>query len=278
MSSPLRMALTVWGARGMAPCPEPALAGYGGHTACIELRIGENLLILDAGSGLRPLGAALLAQGGVVNADIFCSHPHLDHVCGLPWFGPLLQPGNHIRFWSGPVALPDTLESVLAAGMGPPLMEDARQNFASSLLVQELPAATRFHPCPGVAVSTAPLTHPGGVTGFRIEVGGRVLAYLTDTEAPSGTLDENVLRLADGADLMIHDATWNDAEHRVRLGQGHSSWRQAVAHAEAAGATTLLLFHHAPLHDDAAMDAIAAEAEAARPGTLVAREGMRLTV
>lgn len=123
---------------------------------------------------------------------------------------------------------------------------------------------------------TAPLSHPGGATGYRIEFGGHAVAYLTDLELGAGPIDQAVLALAKDAGVLIVDATYTDMEIPNHVGWGHSSWQQVVALAETAGAGTLCLFHHDPAHDDAFMDEVAAAADKARPGTLVAREGLSI--
>jgi phosphoribosyl 1,2-cyclic phosphodiesterase len=128
----------------------------------------------------------------------------------------------------------------------------------------------------GIIVRTAPLNHPGGATGYRIDHAGRSVAYIADTEFGDGPTDQAVLALAKGASLVIIDATYTDKEIPSHIGWGHSTWQQCVQLAEAAGAEKLCLFHHDPDHDDTVMDAIAAAAGAARPGTIVAREGLRI--
>jgi phosphoribosyl 1,2-cyclic phosphodiesterase len=123
---------------------------------------------------------------------------------------------------------------------------------------------------------TAPLNHPGGAIGYRIEYGGQSVAYITDVELGSGTIDPAVLALAKDAALVILDTTYTDEELPDHVGWGHSTWQQGVRLANAAAAKQLCLFHHDADHDDAMMDNIKTAAEAARPGTIVAREGMQV--
>jgi phosphoribosyl 1,2-cyclic phosphodiesterase len=125
-------------------------------------------------------------------------------------------------------------------------------------------------------VRTAVLNHPNGATGYRIEHAGRSLCYVTDTEHVPGRLDPNVVELARGADLLVYDCTYTDAEYPRYAGWGHSTWEEGVRLCEAAGVRRLAIFHHDPARDDAAMDEIAAAAEERRPGTIVAMEGMTL--
>ena len=125
-------------------------------------------------------------------------------------------------------------------------------------------------------INTAPLNHPNRATGYRIEYGGKIVAYITDTEHQAGRPDQNVLSLIQHADVMIYDATYTEEELPFHIGWGHSTWQEGIKLADAAGVKTFVIFHHAPEHDDAFMDRVAAEAHAARPGTLVAKEGMIL--
>jgi phosphoribosyl 1,2-cyclic phosphodiesterase len=133
-----------------------------------------------------------------------------------------------------------------------------------------------INPRPGVTLRTASLNHPGGAIGYRIEYGGQALAYVTDIELGDGPLDPALLALTKDAAVVILDTTYTEAELRSRAGWGHSSWQQGIRLANAAGAGRLCLFHHDPEHDDAFMDQIGGAAEKARPGTIVASEGLRL--
>jgi len=265
-----------WGVRGSIACPGPETARYGGNTSCVELRWGERMLIFDGGTGLRLLGDALLAKGKVVDADLFFSHTHLDHVVGLPFFGPAFLKQNRLRLWAGHL-LPDyTLKEVLSEMMMPPLFPVPLGIFQARMDFIDFNCGETLNPVPGITLKTAPLNHPNNATGYRVECGGKVVAYLTDTEHKPGELDQNVLRLAADADLMIYDSTYTDEEYESHKSWGHSTWQQAVRLAVAAKAKMLAIFHHDPAHDDAFMDRVAAEAAAVHAGAIVAREGMVL--
>ena len=154
------------------------------------------------------------------------------------------------------------------------------------LKAEELPAQVEFrdfcagetlNPRPGITLRTAPLNHPGGATGYRVDFGGRSVVYLTDVDLGDGPIEPGLLALTKDASLVIFDATYTDAELPSHVGWGHSSWQQATQLANAAGAASkLCLFHHDPDHDDAFMDTIAAAAKTARPGTIVAQEGLQV--
>lgn len=263
-----------WGVRGSVPCPGPATARYGGNTACIEVVCGDRLLIFDAGSGLRPFGDAL--AGAPVDADLFLSHCHLDHVWGLPFFAPCYDPAARLRLWAGNL-LPDfTLRQTIARMMDAPLFPDGLGLFRAEIAFNDFRCGETLRPCPGVTLVTAPLNHPSRATGYRLDHAGRVIAYVTDTEHLPGRPDPNVLALARDADLMIYDCTYSDQEYPAHAGRGHSTWQEGVRLAAAAGAAQLAIFHHNPSADDAALDRLAAEAAALRPGTIVAAEGLTL--
>ncbi|HXM70716.1 MAG TPA: MBL fold metallo-hydrolase, partial [Thermoanaerobaculia bacterium] len=126
-------------------------------------------------------------------------------------------------------------------------------------------------------IRTAPLNHPNGAIGYRIEYGGKAICYVTDTEHVPGKLDANILGLIEGADFLVYDSTYTEAELPRFAGWGHSTWEEGVRLSDAGRVKTFVVFHHDPAHDDAFMDRVAKNAEKARPGTLVAREGMVLT-
>ena len=272
------LSVRFWGVRGSIACPGLATLRYGGNTPCVEVNCGGDTLILDAGTGIRALGAALVQAKNTTAFDIFLSHAHLDHVIGLPFFAPLYAKDKTVRVWAGNLqpagGVKDTIKKLMSFPFFP-LQIDALQ---AKLEFHDFHAGDDINPRPGVMLRTAPLSHPGGATGYRVEYGGRSIAYVTDVEMGDGPIDPALLALTKNADLVILDTTYSEAELLSRAGWGHSSWLQGVRLADAAGAGRLCLFHHDPEHDDAFMDKVKAAAESARPGTLVASEGMRLDI
>ncbi|MEW6689328.1 MAG: MBL fold metallo-hydrolase [Pseudomonadota bacterium] len=265
-----------WGVRGSIAAPGPATARYGGNTSSIEVRCGERLILLDAGTGLRGLGLRLV-QEAPLEADLLLTHTHFDHVCGLPFFKPFFQPQNGFRLWAGHLGGELTLARVLREFMVAPLFPVPPEVFRARMEYRDFRAGETLALAPGVNVRTAPLNHPDGATGYRIEYGGRSLCYVTDTEHVPGTPDRNVLGLIAGADLVIYDSMFTDEEYgRAYVGWGHSTWQEAVRLAKAAAVKRLVLFHHDPEHDDDMLDGVSREAEAELPGTLLAREGLTL--
>jgi phosphoribosyl 1,2-cyclic phosphodiesterase len=281
-----------WGTRGSIPTPGPDTARYGGNTACISIG-GEDgrLVILDAGSGLRPLGHELMKQrNGIITADILLSHTHWDHIQGLPFFKPFSSRDTSVCIY-GAAQEGVPLKEILGRQMDPMVFPVPLNALAASLMVVEIEEGEfevdEFKIC------AFRLRHPGTTLGYRLvpRSGGREVAYVTDNElGPGGTYEvsadwrEQMVGFIQGADTLIHDAMYLDQIIQARAGWGHSTPRQAVDLALEGGCRRLILFHHEPEHDDAALDILVADtrkyAAKAAPGLEVeaAVEGLRFTL
>ena len=270
-SSPFRVRF--WGVRGSIACSGPRTVRYGGNTSCIEVRCGERLLIFDGGTGLRYLGHTLK---DAVDADLYLTHTHFDHVCGLPFFKPFFDPKNRWRLWAGHLAEGMTLRRVLGEFMMAPLFPVPPQVFRARMEYREFKAGDTLRAGDDVAVRTATLNHPDGATGYRVDYGGRSVCYLTDTEHVPGAPDRNILELIAGADLVIYDSMYTDAEYGTYVGWGHSTWQEGVRLCKAAGVKKLVVFHHDPEHTDEVLDGIGRQVEKELPGSVIAREGLVL--
>lgn len=263
-----------WGVRGSIACPGPRTARYGGNTSSLEVRCGERLLLFDAGTGMRYLGRTL--EDVRLDADLYFTHTHFDHVCGLPFFRPLFKPQNRFRLWAGHLHGAMTLKRVLAEFMMSPLFPVPPEVFRSTLEYRDFNAGETLDAGDGVRLRTAQLNHPDGATGYRVEFEGRSFCYITDTEHVPGSLDRNVLALISKADLVVYDSMYTDDEYRGYVGWGHSTWQEGVRLCKAAGVKRLVVFHHDPEHDDDMLDGIGREVERALPGSVVAHEGLVL--
>ena len=272
----MTLALKFWGVRGSIACPSPEHVVYGGNTSCLEVFAGEHRIILDAGTGIRGLGEDLL-RDGIKTGVLMLTHSHWDHINGFPFFAPAFMANSHFTVFAGHLTDNGGIESVLASQMANPTFPVPLEALQADLMFEDFRAGDSWELYPGVFVRTAPLNHPNGSTGYRIEYGGRSLVYVTDTEHIPGKPDENVLALIEGADLVVYDATYTDDEFPNRVGWGHSTWQEGVRLCQAADVKQLAIFHHDPDHNDTFMKNLEEEARDTWDRALVAREQMILT-
>jgi phosphoribosyl 1,2-cyclic phosphodiesterase len=288
----MKQEVTFWGTRGSIPTPGPSTARYGGNTACISIAGSDGpLVILDAGSGLRPLGHELMKQrNGNLSADILLSHTHWDHIQGLPFFKPMSSRETSVCIY-GAAQEGVPLKEILGRQMDPMVFPVPMNALAASLMVVEIEEG-EFE-IEGFKICAFRLRHPGTTLGYRLapESGGREVAYVTDNElGPGGSYDVSpdwrtrLVGFVNHADTLIHDAMYLDQIIQARAGWGHSTPRQAIDLAREGRCRRLILFHHEPEHDDAALDRLLGDAKqyAARvaPGLEVeaAVEGMRFSL
>ncbi len=274
-----KLTVRFWGVRGSLPSPGPDTALVGGNTSCVEVTTPTTRVVLDAGSGLRALGDALVARGEHRDTTLLLSHEHRDHVMGIPFFAPLYMPGCNVTFVSGGHGAP--LRDVLARQMTPPMFPVAFGSLPSRVVCRELAPAERLT-VGDLEIETATLNHPDPVYAFRLSSGGKSVVFATDTEH-FACVDPRLLRLARGADLLIYDAQYTPEEYAGELGPprtgwGHSTFAAGVELARAAGVGTLALFHHDPRRTDAGVAEIVQRARASFPDTVAAREGLTVEV
>jgi len=224
---------------------------------------------------MRELGEALAAEGPV-DADLFFTHTHVDHINGVPFFQPLFDPKNRFTVSAGHLDETIGLRSVLGQLMEAPIFPVPLEVFSSDMTFRDFSVGETLKPRPGIEIRTAQLNHPNDATGYRVDYGGKSICYVTDTEHRKSGPDKNILALIEGADIFIYDATYTDDEYPDFEGWGHSTWQEGMRLANTAGVKSYVIFHHDPNHTDEFMDQVAAEAARARPGTVVAREGMVL--
>ncbi len=305
------MKVRFWGVRGSIPSPGPITQKYGGNTACIELRVGseERLVIIDAGSGIRTLGNYLMANDlprGPINADIFLSHTHWDHIMGYPFFTPIYIPGTRLRV-HGPVSFEDDpLEEVVGGQMKYRYFPVNLGELASEIEYIRVKEDPDIDLGRGLRLSTKLLNHPITALGYRFAYGGKTVCTCYDTEpfrnlfitdrndpaydeamAYEGAevaVEQNlaVEQFFAGADLLIHDAQYTSAEYGSRINWGHTSIEYAIGAANRAGVKKLALYHHDPDRSDAALDELAVGyCEPGKYGdteVFFAREGMEINL
>lgn len=269
-----------WGVRGSIPSPGQDTIRYGGNTPCVEMQVNGERLIFDGGTGLRCLGKQMMTEESV-QARIFFSHYHWDHVQGFPFFEPAFTSQNRFRIY-GAVALDgSTVEQRLGMQMLHPNFPVSLQIMASNLSFHDLSPGELLD-LDSVSIETALLNHPGKAMGYRVTANGYSAVYATDTEHFEGCLDENLVHLARQADVLIYDATYTDDEYNdpamSKKGWGHSTWQEAIKVAEAAGVKKLVIFHHDPSHDDDFLDNVAAAARERFVGAVMAKEGMEIVL
>jgi phosphoribosyl 1,2-cyclic phosphodiesterase len=272
-----RFEVKLWGTRGSLPVSGPAFRKHGGNTICIEMRCGDHVLLFDAGTGLAPAGRALMAEG-VRDYALFFSHWHYDHVMGLPFFMPLYNGAAEVTLWSGHTAGAMTTAAMLAELMRPPFFPIGPEMCRCCVTPRDFTAGEVLHPWPEVTLRTRMLNHPGGAVGYRVEFAGRAVALITDTEHQPGTLDEAVLDLIGGADLVLYDASFEEGELDQFRGFGHSSWQQGIRLAQAAGARRLGLIHHAKWRTDRQLSQIERAAKKLFPAAFCGQDGQVIEV
>lgn len=269
------LVLTFRGVRGTATTPGPGTLRHGGHTACLDLACTPaHRLVLDCGSGLRALEADLPPEPGPegFRFDVFLTHYHFDHLEGLRLFQPLYDRRSRFVF-HGPRSNEIGVRQALEGSMTPPWFPVRLNETVSRKEFVDLDGAPLW--VEDVRVSAAPVAHPQGALGYRLERGGRAIVFITDSETADAAAEAASSSLARGADVLIHDAQYTPEEYERRYRTwGHSSWKHAVQIARAAGVGRLVLFHHDPARTDDELDAIVAEARREFPAVEAAREGM----
>jgi phosphoribosyl 1,2-cyclic phosphodiesterase len=269
------MRVTFWGVRGTFPATGATFARYGGDTMCVEVECGATRVVLDAGSGLRALGAHLRMHDKSTLTHIVLSHLHLDHIIGLPSFAPLWREESCIVLHAAAECVA-TNEDALFSVLRPPLFPIDAGELPAAIGVEEFVLGGSFAPEPGVVVRTLALSHQGPCAAIVLQWQGRKLCYVTDHEHGDREADDRLTLAVEGADLLIYDATFTDAELAGRRGWGHSTWEEGVRLKRRAGVKLLALAHHDPDRSDSALDALAEGAAAVEPNVFFARQGLSI--
>ena len=242
-----------WGVRGSCPCPSPENARYGGNTAAVVVDAdGEPPLMLDLGTGIRAFGATQPVDGTFA-ATALVSHLHWDHVQGLPFFPPIDREGAQFDIYA-PAQDGERLGETFGRLMAPPFFPITYEDLRGKITWHEV--VDDDFAIPGGKVKARPVPHCGAMAGYRVEIGGYSIAYVSDHQAPLGLdrVDDAVLELCDGVDLLIHDAQYTTEEFAAKSHWGHCTVDYSVLVAREAGARHLVLYHHDPAHADDELD------------------------
>jgi len=300
------LSVTFWGVRGSIPCPGRSTVEFGGNTSCLEIRADERLIVIDMGTGAKPLGDSFLRNDfkkGRTSMDVFITHTHWDHIMGFPMFAPLFVPGTdiHIR---GPVSYnDDTLASIIGDQLSYRYWPVRQSELAANIKYGEL-KETKIDMGGGLTVTTKYLNHPILCLGYRFEYKGKSIVtafdhepfrniFPTDPEDPSYNEEaaqegeaaakeqnEKVLVFFRSADILIHDAQYTAEEFKKHLGWGHSAYEHAIDPACRAGVKKLVFYHHDPNRSDEQLESLEAKYknDYSKPGfeIVMAREGLRI--
>jgi len=266
------------GVRGTAPVSGKDVVKYGGNTLCAHLNLSEEeVVIIDAGTGIRKLGEKLMKEMGnrTLVCHIFLTHFHIDHIIGIPLFAPLYS--NDVTLYFYAPAPPEETEKYLGALMAGRLFP---------VEFSESPSLKRFNSAPQsnfrlgeLDISTGPLRHPQGSIAYKIKGKEKTIVISTDTEHPKEGVDERLVSFVSEVDYFVYDAFFTPEEYEAgKQGWGHSTWLAGVEVAKAAGVKSLYLSHFNPNHPDRQIDDILSLARKKFAKTMAAREGLQLTI
>ncbi|MEH3148496.1 MAG: MBL fold metallo-hydrolase [Methylobacterium frigidaeris] len=269
--------LRFWGVRGSTCASGPDFVRFGGHTPCLEVRCGDRLFVVDAGSGLNALGAhhgASLPR----RIDLLFSHLHLDHISGLPFLKPaVLDPSREIHTYCGNLGGASAAETINRL-FSPPIFPVTLDVLPARFVHHGFRSGETLTFEDGMQVDTIPLQHPQGATGFRFRHGGRTVCYISDLEHTEPWPEPDLLRFVEGADLIIYDGMFTQGEYPACRGWGHSTWEKGVELCRAAGVGQLAIVHLYPQHTDAMLLGLEKQMQAVMPTAFIARERQQIVL
>jgi phosphoribosyl 1,2-cyclic phosphodiesterase len=275
-----RFVVKFWGVRGNIPAPGKQTAYYGGNTACVEILVNGKRLIFDGGTGLRVLGEKLIHQTPS-EGHLFFTHTHWDRIQGFPFFIPAFQENNRFHIYGA--------IGVNGASIKQRLMDQMlRPNFAVPFRMMK--SELDFHdimpgaqiPIDDVLIETIAIHRPNGAIGYRVTWQDWSVVYATDTDHTPDTPDEGMMYLAQHADVLIFDTTYGTHSYydmeAVDTSRSLHVWRQSLESALTTKAKSIIMFHHAPSHDDDFLSTVEKEMQVDYPNVHMAREGMVINV
>jgi len=251
------MRVTCWGSRGSTPVSGSEYLKYGGDTACLEIRnANDDIIIVDAGTGIRRLGNSLIDQGRYTYHFIF-THAHWDHVMGFPFFKPVFSKHSKLTIHKCPFHT-DFVTKMLTKVMSPPSFPVKYSQVKANIIYPD--ACPQTFQIGDLVIDPIPLSHPNGGAGYKFTENGKIFVFLTDNELGykhgGGLTPDAYIDFARGADLLIHDAEYTDEEYKTTIEWGHSTYTQALDLAIKANVKQFGMFHLNQDRSDAAVDAI----------------------
>jgi phosphoribosyl 1,2-cyclic phosphodiesterase len=269
------MKIHFWGTRGSIPSPGKSTVKYGGNTSCVEVRAGKQILIFDAGTGIRDLGNQLLNEfkSQPVTVHLFISHTHWDHIQGFPFFMPAYNKNFQIIVY-GPPARDKSLKDLFKFQMDSEYFPVPLGGLNAQIVMQEVREPFRID---DLQITSFYMNHPAMTLAYKIFDGEKTFIFATDNEPYRYTLhavrkdplasqygaelDQKFIEFISGADFVVCDAQYTLEEYRLKVGWGHSPIESVVEFAIKANVKQLALYHHDPSHDDATVDAIVKHAQ-----------------
>ncbi len=251
------MKLKFWGVRGSIAAPGPETAKVGGNTSCVSVEFGDNLIVFDAGTGIRQLGNSLLKRKKIPKIDLFLSHVHWDHIQGFPFFAPVYGEGISLQVFGSPrgkFKLHEVMNIQMRGPNFPVSLHSLKANidYIDFKAPSDIPIVDKNGKAIGLMQSTTG-NHPNGVNVYRIneKKSGKSIVYATDTEHYKTGMDKRIAEISRNADVLIYDGMYTPQEYeQLYKGWGHSTWEKGLEIASKAGVAKLLIFHHHPEHDD----------------------------
>jgi len=270
---PSDLSIKFWGVRGSVPTPIEANRRYGGNTACVEVKIDDQHIIFDGGTGLVELGQHLQAQTTPVEAHLLFTHTQWDRIQGFPFFQPAFTSGNKFSVYGGTAPNGASIKHCLTDQMLQPHFSLPLQHMKAELDFQTLAETSRFH-IGNILVETILINSVTRAFGYRLTYGDHTLVYATDT--PPKTIEQSFLAFVDSADVLIYDGTYSDLGYLKSANQigALQPWEIGTKIAQKANVKRLVLLHHSPVQSDAVLDQLQHDIKDRFAGASVAHEGM----
>jgi phosphoribosyl 1,2-cyclic phosphodiesterase len=273
------MSFTVkfWGIRGGVAVSSPDYVGYGGNTSCVEIMLDGHYLVFDAGTGIRLLGQKFLREN-IFEIELFLSHTQWDYTDGFPFFVPAYDPRHKIRVFAGHLKCGGGVKETLAKQMKGPVFPVPIETMRAEIKFEDFTSGDTIEITPEIMVRTAPLNHPSGGTGFRVDYHGKSVCYLPGTEHTPGEISKIFVKFCEGSNLLIYDCSFTEGEFESKKGWGHSTWNQGVLLAKAAHVNKLILYQHSSEHNDEFIREIEVDAQREFANAISAKEGMEIAI